>query len=196
MRLAGLLDDTSGGGSDDLAPEIQAILDMKLPDFETYIEIIVGLQSPGRRRNIVTSLDSMLLKNQKGALLAQPRVRKSNRRFVVDSRLLEVLLQVAVLREGGDRGFHTTEMRIEEVLEFFKSRYGIYIDRLPPNDGFGEPSITDREALRENLDAFKTRLREVGFFRDLSDAYVTQTVKPRYSIASVGDASSLEGGPS
>jgi hypothetical protein len=163
-----------------LAPEIQAILDMKLPEFETYIEIIVGLDR--RRRNVVTAMDSMFLKNQKGALLAQPRVRNSKRRFVLDSRLLEVLLQIAVLRDGGDRGFHTAEIRIEEVLEFFRSRYGIYIDRLPPNDGFGEPSITDREALRENLGAFKNRLREVGFFRDLSDAYVTQTVKPRYSI--------------
>ena len=74
-------------------------------------------------------------------------------------------------------------MRIEEVLQFLRDRYGLYIDRLPPNDGFSEASITDRESLRQNLAAFKSRLREVGFYRDLSDAYVTQTVKPRYSIA-------------
>jgi hypothetical protein len=124
-----------------------------------------------------------MMKNDKGALLAQPRVRNSRRRIVLDSRLLEVLLQIAVLRPEGVRGFHTTEMRIEEVLHFLRERYGIYVDRLPPNDGFGEASITDREALRENVAAFKTRLREVGFYRDLSDAYVTQTVTPRYSIA-------------
>lgn len=183
MRLAGVLETSSGDAKDDIAPEIEAVLDMGLSDFDTYIEIIVGLQAQGYRRNIVTSLDSLLSKNDRGALLAQPRVRNSKRRFVLDSRLLEVLLQIAVLRPGGSHGFHTTEMRIEEVLRVLRDRYGIYIDRLPPNDGFGEASITDREALRENLAAFKNRLREVGFYRDLSDAYITQTVKPRYSIA-------------
>lgn len=182
MRLAGLLE-TSSGGSKDRAPEIEAVIDMGLSDFDTFIEIIVGLEAPGRRRNIVTALDSLMMKNDQGALLAQPRVSKSKRRIVLDSRLLEVLLQIAVLRPEGDYGFHTTEMRIEEVLQFLRERYGIYVDRLPPKDGFGEASITDREALRENAAAFKNRLREVGFYRDLSDAYVTQTVKPRYSIA-------------
>ena len=181
-RLSGILDTSSGNNQNEIASEVQAVLDMNLPEFDTYIEIIVGLLGPGHRRNIVTTLDSLMMKNDKGALLAQPRVRHSKRRVVLDSRLLEVLLQVAVLRPEGDRGFHTTEMRIEEVLRFLRERYGIYVDRLPPNDGFGEASITDREALRENLSAFKSRLREVGFYRDLSDAYVTQTVTPRYSI--------------
>jgi hypothetical protein len=38
-------------------------------------------------------------------------------------------------------------------------------------------------ALRRNVESFKGRLREIGFFRDLSDAYVTQTITPRYAIA-------------
>jgi hypothetical protein len=191
-RLAGVLETSSGAAKGDVSPEIEAIVDMDLSDFETYIEIIVGLQAPSHRRNIVTTLDSLLLKNEKGALLAQPRVRNSKRRVVLDSRLLEVLLQIAVLRPGGDHGFHTTEMRIDEVLDVLRERYGIYVDRLPPNDGFGEASITDREALRENLAAFKTRLREVGFYRDLSDAYVTQTVTPRYPIGKHDAAATAE----
>jgi len=40
----------------------------------------------------------------------------------------------------------------------------------------------DRRALRLNLEAFKRRLREIGFYEDLSDAYVTQKVSPRYAI--------------
>lgn len=182
-RLAGVLDTSSGETKDDIAPEIEAVVDMGLSNFDTYIEIIVGLQAPGHRRNIITTLDSLMMKNDKGALLAQPRVRNSKRKVVLDSRLLEVLLQIAVLRPQGVRGFHTTEMRIEEVLHFLRERYGIYVDRMPLNDGFGEASITDREALRGNLSSFKSRLREVGFYRDLSDAYVSQTLTPRYSIA-------------
>ena len=73
-------------------------------------------------------------------------------------------------------------MRIDNLLAFLRERYGIYIDRLPPGDGFGTPSIDERKALRENVLAFTTRLREIGFYRDLSDAYVTQTVVPRYTI--------------
>jgi hypothetical protein len=43
-------------------------------------------------------------------------------------------------------------------------------------------SILDRRALRLNLEAFKRRLREIGFYEDLSDAFVTQKVSPRYAI--------------
>jgi hypothetical protein len=36
--------------------------------------------------------------------------------------------------------------------------------------------------LRDNTLGFKKRLREIGFYHDLSDAYITQTVSPRYVI--------------
>jgi hypothetical protein len=74
-------------------------------------------------------------------------------------------------------------MRIDELLEYLRDRYGLYIDQLPTEDGFSTASITERQSLRDNRQAFTDRLREVGFYRDLSDAYITQTVKPRYEIA-------------
>lgn len=125
-------------------------------------------------------MDSLLLKNKENGLLAQSRTKGSPRRFVLGSKLLEVLLQVAVLNQ--DRGrFVTREIRIEELLAFLRNRYGLYIDRLPEN-GQANSSIVDRRALRLNLEAFKRRLREIGFYEDLSDAYVTQKVSPRYAI--------------
>jgi hypothetical protein len=108
----------------------------------------------------------------------------SPRRFHIGSLLLEVLLQIAVLRSSG-AGFYTRELRIDELLMFLQERYGICIDRLPPGDGFGAPSINDLAALRGNVESFKRRLREIGFFQDLSDAYVTQTITPRYAITPV-----------
>jgi hypothetical protein len=111
---------------------------------------------------------------------------------MLDSRLLEVLLQLAVLRPGGVLGYHTEPLRIAEVLSFLRERYGLYIDRLPPGDGFSTPSIQDRVALRDNVVAFTARLREIGFYRDLSDAYVTQTVTPRYVIDQHGTMSGGE----
>jgi len=93
-----------------------------------------------------------------------------------------VLLQIAVLEASGS-GFSTRELRIDELMTFLRERYGIYVDRLPPGDGFGTASINDLAALRENVEDFKGRLREIGFFRDLSDAFVTQTITPRYTIS-------------
>ena len=99
---------------------------------------------------------------------------------MLGSKLLEVLLQIAVLTQDGGR-FVTREVRIEELLAFLRNRYGLHIDRLPEGSQ-ANSSILDRRALRLNLEAFKRRLREIGFYEDLSDAYVTQKVSPRYAI--------------
>lgn len=180
-RLAGLLESLDDGEAG-LPQEMEAITKMGLSDFETYIEVLVALRGAFHRKYIIESLDATMLKNRAGALLAQTRARNAPRRFTLDSRLLEVLLQIAVLRPGGDWGYHTGEMRIDDLLTFLRERYGLYIDQLPAGNGFVTPSIDERKALRNNALAFTSRLREIGFYRDLSDAYVTQTVVPRYSI--------------
>ena len=69
-----------------------------------------------------------------------------------------------------------------ELLGWLQTRHGLYVDQLPPGDGFGPASITERQALQENRQAFTSRLWEVGFYRDLSDAYISQTVTLRYEI--------------
>jgi hypothetical protein len=183
QRISSLLEETSGAKDADLDPELKAVTEMGLSEFDAYIEMIVALRGRYHRQYIVECLDSLLLKNRSGAALAQGRTKNAPRRFVLDSRLLEVLLQIAVLKPGGAEGFHTGELRVDELLVFLRERYGIYIDQLPRGDGFPATSIEDRRALRENVRAFTGRLREVGFYRDLSDAYVTQTITPRYRIA-------------
>jgi hypothetical protein len=181
-RLAGLLESLSEGEAG-LDSEVEAITKLGLSDFDTYIEILVAIRGAFHRKYIIESLDATMLKNKSGALLAQTRARNAPRRFALESRLLEVLLQIAVLRPGGDQGYFTGEMRIDDLLLFLRERYGLYIDQLPPGEGFATPNIDERKALRSNVQAFTGRLREIGFYRDLSDAYVTQTVVPRYTIA-------------
>jgi hypothetical protein len=183
QRISSLVDETSAPKDAELDPEVRAAAEMGLPELETYIEMIVALRGPFHRQSIIKCLDSLLLKNRFGAFIAQGRTKNAPRRFILDSRLLEVLLQIAVLKPGGAAGFHTGEMRIDELLVFLRERYGIYIDQLPGGDGFTTSSIEQRRALRDNVSAFTGRLREVGFYRDLSDAYVTQTITPRYRIA-------------
>ena len=177
-----------------MSPEVERISDLGLDDFEACIEITMVNRVQFHRRYITECLDSLLLKNRDAGLLRQARTRESPRRFTLGSRLLEVLLQIAVLTPQGT-SFATQEVRIDDLLAFLRDRYGLYIDCLPPGDGFEKPSITDLQALKENKEAFKMRLREIGFFQDLSDAYVTQTVTPRYTItpATVGSKQPLGG---
>jgi hypothetical protein len=187
-RMARVYQDLTSGGDEEIPPEIQAILDLGLEPFDTYIEILLAHRAKYHRSYLTEFMDSVLMKNDPGAMVAQSRTKGAARRFILDSRLLEVLIQIAVLRQVPGRGeFYTSpDVRIEELLDFLRERYGIYIDRLPSGDGFGAESIIEREALRGNTEAFRARLRELGFYRDLSDAYIVQTVKPRHELKAAG----------
>lgn len=179
FRLAGLIEESSSG-SDDIDPEIREFISMGLNEFDAFIEILMALRGKYHRQYITECLDSLLLKNKDTGLLAQTRTKGSPRRFVLGSRLLEVLLQLTVLTQENGR-FATREIRIEELLTLLRNRYDLYIDRLPETVQTGG-NIMERRALRLNVEAFKLRLREIGFYEDLSDAYVTQKISPRYRI--------------
>jgi hypothetical protein len=183
QRVSSLVEDTSGAKDAELDPEVKAVTEMELSEFDAYIEMIMALRGAFHRKYLTQCIDSLLLKNRPGAFVAQGRTKDAPRRFILDSRLLEVLLQLAVLKPGGVAGFYTGELRVDELLVFLRERYGIFVDQLPRGDGFATTSIEDRRVLRDNVRAFTGRLREVGFYRDLSDAYVTQTITPRYRIA-------------
>ena len=176
FRLASLIEESTSG-NEDVDPEIREVMSMGLGEFESFIEILMAYRGKYHRQYIT---ECLLLKNKEIGLLAQSRAKGSPRRFVLGSKLLEVLLQVAVLTQDDGR-FVTREVRIEELLAFLRNRYGLHIDRLPES-AQANSSILDRRALRLNLEAFKRRLREIGFYEDLSDAYVTQKVSPRYAI--------------
>lgn len=186
FRLASLIEESSSG-SDDVDPEIRDVTAMGLSDFDSFIEILMAYRGKYHKQYITECLDSLLLKNKDTGLLAQARTKGSPRRFVLGSKLLEVLLQLAVLTQK-DNAFVTRELQIEELLVFLFERYGICIDRVPTSSQGS--SILDKRALRLNLEAFKRRLREIGFYEDLSDAYITQKVTPRYQITRGGQNNS------
>jgi hypothetical protein len=191
-RLMSLLEDARGTDNA-LDPEMQQVVESGLDEMNTYIECLAAVRGDYHRSFLVKSMDSLLLKNRQGALLAQARTTRAPRRFILDSRLLEVLLQLAVLRFRPEGGYQTEEIRVDELLAFIRGRYGLHIDQLPSGEGFSEPSIQDRAALRENREAFKSKLREIGLFQDLSDASITQRVTPRYRIGARRSVQSEEG---
>lgn len=184
QRNSALLDASlsTANEQEDIPPEIQALASLGMDEFSTYNEILLYIQGNTIRSGAVKNLDSLMLKNKAGALLSQAQGTQAPRRFILDSRLLEVLLQLAVLIPDQQQGFHTTQLRIDELLTWLKNRYGIHIDTLPEDDEVTDENINTRKALRDNTLGFKKRLREIGFYNDLSDAYITQTVSPRYVI--------------
>ena len=162
-------------------PEYDQLLQLGTDEFTTYVEVITHFRVKFHRKYLTECLDTLLLKNRPGSMIAQPR--GGQRRFILDSRLLEVLLQLSLLGVDPKRGtFHTRSLRIDEFLDLLRERYGLHVDRLPGGDGFGPAIVTDHAALRDNRAAFTARLREIGFYSDLSDAYLTQTITPRYTI--------------
>ena len=100
---------------------------------------------------------------------------------MLGTRLLESLVQILVLENKGDQ-FTTRSLSIEELIQNIRERYGLVINGLS-EDRFNNADLNAHLAFKENVEAFKNKLRQIGFYNDLSDAYILQRVNPRYEIA-------------
>ena len=47
---------------------------------------------------------------------------------------------------------------------------------------FEDADLNTHLAFKENVEAFKQKLRQIGFYNDLSDAYILQKIRPRYEL--------------
>ena len=95
-------------------------------------------------------------------------------------RLLEALVQIQVLHLEGDK-FITQGLSIEELMNNLRKRYGLIINGLE-EERFKNVDIHTHLAFKENVEAFKIKLRQIGFYNDLSDAYILQKIRPRYEL--------------
>ena len=173
IRLRSLMASDTGEPDERLI----AIRRLELSELDTYVEMVYLLRQSFHKRYHTELLDSLFQKNHETGLMRQGYGRINKRRYALGSGLLETLVQIAVLEPMPQNGFRTRSIRVDDFIEWVRQRYGIYISRLPAGR---EPSIADLEALRLNVQAFKDRLREIGFYTDLSDAYVAQVIRPRY----------------
>lgn len=62
-----------------------------------------------------------------------------------------------------------------------KIRYGLVINGLSEEE-YRNADVNTNLAFKENVDAFKSKLRQIGFYNDMSDAYILQKVRPRYEL--------------
>jgi hypothetical protein len=66
---------------------------------------------------------------------------------------------------------------VDDFVKWVESRYGFVISA-----GTRPATLDEHRAYRDNVRSLKDRLREIGFYDDLSDAYNVQTIRPRYPI--------------
>lgn len=148
--------------------------------FDKYIEIVMKLKGAYQLKYYPQFLDSISQKNSDRGFLAQGRSKKHPRRFVLGTRLLEALVQIQVLYLKNDK-FSTQNISIEDLMENLKERYGLVINGLN-EDNYKNADVNTNLAFKENVEAFKSKLRQIGFYNDMSDAYILQKVRPRYEL--------------
>lgn len=168
-------------GQEEERPEVEAILKMEeLSNLEKFVELVSLVKAANYRKRLTEQIDSLSMKNTDTGLLRQGKGKTNRRRWFLGSRLLEFFVQIAVLEGSSSREkarFHSRPILIDEFVRWLEERYGLAI--LPR---WADPTIEDNRAANANLQHLKRRLREIGFFTDLSDAYNTQTIHPRYAI--------------
>ena len=149
--------------------------------FERYVELLLKVRGKRLHRDHIELLDSLSQKNNERGFLAQGRSKKHRRRYVLGTRLLEALVQIQVLYLEGDK-FITQSLSIEELMNNLRNRYGLIINGLE-EERFKNVDIHTHLAFKENVEAFKMKLRQIGFYNDLSDAYILQKIRPRYELS-------------
>lgn len=166
---------------DDDKKNLQESVQFEDTYFDKYVMTILKAKGPYQYRYYQQFLDAISMKNTDYGFIADGRSRKHTRRAVLGSRLLETLVQLLVLKPKEGGGFTSQSLSIDELVSKLRNRYGILIN------GINEPRFADADlethiAFKENVDAFKNKLRQIGFYTDLSDAYILQKIRPRYKF--------------
>ena len=176
-----------GRFTDDEADErtdLQNYLKYESDNFSKYVSLIQKVRGQYQYRFGLKFIDSVSMKNSDSALMIGGRSHKHARRGALGSKLLELLVQLLVLRNKSDgSGFETQSLSVRELITEIRNRYGLIID------GTGEKRFRDADvethmAFGSNVNALKNKLRQIGFYTDLSDAGSLQKINPRYQVKS------------
>lgn len=166
---------------EDEKEEVKAIRNMDdLTSLEIFVELVALERTRYYRKYLTEQLDSVLMKNRETGLMRQGKGRRNERRWYIGSRMLEMLVQIAVLEPVGHGvgvGFRSRPILVDDFVKWLQARYGLVLAPQWP-----DATIQDYEAFNSNLRFLKDRLREIGFYTDLSDAYNAQVIRPRYVI--------------
>lgn len=173
-------DSLYGAWDEDDKTLVNEFADYESSSFSKYIELLMRLRGNYQYRFHVQMIDNLSNKNNESGFMAQGRSKRHPRRFVLGTRLLETLTQINLINTA-DGQLHSESVSIETLMQIFRDRYGLIINGLN-EQRFENADLNSIEAFKENVDAFKNKLRQIGFYNDLSDAFILQKIRPRYEI--------------
>lgn len=161
--------------------ELQEYLQYEETPLEKYVQCLMKVGAAYQLKFSRDFLDKSSMKNEPSALINDGRSRKHTRRGAIGSKLLEVLVQLLVLNQKENGEFESRPLSIRQLAKEIRERYGLIID------GTEEPRFADADikthlAFKENMMALKNKLRQIGFYTDLSDASSLQKIRPRYKF--------------
>lgn len=177
-RVRSLVEDAGEGARDRMRELERDYREMGRSTFRVYVALLAHLSERrwvSYHRQLV---DSLLAKNSPEGALRQPLGGRRLRRAALGPGLLETLTLAAVVESGG-QGAVTRPRRVDVLIRRFDDRYDLLVAR-PPAHLSDDPGAY--VAMAENVSRFKARLREIGLYTDLSDAFLAQTVKPRHML--------------
>lgn len=152
--------------------------ELGLSSFRIYVALLAYFSERrwlGYHRQL---LDSLLNKNSAEGALRQPLGGRRRRRMALGASLLETLTLIAGVERHGGR-YLTRPLRIDQLILVLDERYDLLVSR-PPRQRANDPQVL--ATLATNVGRLKARLRETGLFTDLSDAFLAQTIKPRFRL--------------
>lgn len=126
-------------------------------------------------------IDAVCMKNTSSMLMADSRSKRHPRRGALGSKLLETMVQLLVLKEKDNGGYETCSLSIDELAYAIRKRYGLIINGIE-EERFSDADVEMNAAFRLNMEAFKNKLRQIGFYTDMSDACILQKIRPRYKL--------------
>lgn len=164
--------------------DLQEMLEL-FPD-NYYFDMLVHIlekssQGNYQNRYLRQFIDSVTMKNQSSMLFADSRSKRHPRRGAMGSKLLETLVQLLVLEEKPNGKYETRSLSIDELASKIRNRYGLIING-SGEERFADADVEMNKAFRDNMEAFKNKLRQIGFYTDMSDACILQKIRPRYKL--------------
>lgn len=126
-------------------------------------------------------IDSAGMKNSSSMLFADSRSVRHKRRGALGSKLLETMVQILVLKEKDNGGYETRSLSIDDLANAIRDRYGLIINGIG-EERFADADVETNAAFCTNMEAFKNKLRQIGFYTDMSDACILQKIRPRYKL--------------
>ena len=179
---------SEAAGSEELAAEIRAHVDTMVERFDhDHVRAFATLLATSQEKALSTSLQKWFwsvggLRSEHG-MIEGNLVGRRRARYVISDGMLGVLVQLALIDVNDSlapRGVRP-QLSMAEFLTFLHERFGILVDR-PPAFLDGARS---RAAARDNLQALKRRLRQMGYFEALSDDFGAQYLRDPQPAAGV-----------